>query len=201
MIRIHNFRRGARGVRAGWVCEEMGLPYEFVAVDYPPSASYVALNPLRSVPLLEDGTVRLSESIAIMLYLAETHGPTPLLRKTDKPAFATILELTIFGEASMGACLNPLMAARFAAPGEAKRNWSVEMLEARFARLLDHVSGRLGEHAWFVGTELSLADISIETALQMWQGALGGSVPANLAAWRERLKTRPAYQRAMAAQA
>ena len=27
MIRIHNFPRGARGVRVFWVCEEMGVPY------------------------------------------------------------------------------------------------------------------------------------------------------------------------------
>ena len=29
MIKIHNFARGARGVRVFWQCEEMGLPYYY----------------------------------------------------------------------------------------------------------------------------------------------------------------------------
>ncbi len=28
MLRIHNFARGARGLRVMWLCEEMGLLYE-----------------------------------------------------------------------------------------------------------------------------------------------------------------------------
>ena len=35
-------------------CEEMGLPYRFETVSFPPSAAYLALNPLGSVPFLED---------------------------------------------------------------------------------------------------------------------------------------------------
>ena len=54
MIRIHDFARGARGLRVVWQCEEMGLPYRFETVSFPPSAAYLALNPLGSVPFLED---------------------------------------------------------------------------------------------------------------------------------------------------
>jgi hypothetical protein len=40
-IRIHNFPRGARGLRVMWQCEEMGLPYRVEAVSFrraPPTA-------------------------------------------------------------------------------------------------------------------------------------------------------------------
>jgi hypothetical protein len=37
MIRIHNFARGARGMRVFWQCEEMGLPYQVETVSFPPS--------------------------------------------------------------------------------------------------------------------------------------------------------------------
>ncbi len=199
MIRIYNFPRGARGVRAGWVCEEMSLAYEFVPVAYPPGEAFLKLNPVGTVPVLEDGAVTISESIAIMLYLAETYGPTPLLPSRSDPDFARVLELTIFGEASLGACINPLLSARFSAPAEKKQNWSTEALEARIERFLDHLSEKLGAKAYLAGAELTLADISVETALHMWQ-ILGKPVPKNLAAYRDRLKTLPTYQRAMRVQ-
>jgi glutathione S-transferase len=104
MIRIYNFPRGARGLRAGWVCEEMGLTYEVVPVTFPPDAAYRALNSLGTVPFLEDDGVAISESVAIMLYLAQAYGPTPLLPKATTH-FAKVLQWTLFGEASLGASL------------------------------------------------------------------------------------------------
>ena len=56
-------------------CEENRLPVEFQVVDlmkgehYQPE--YVAVNPSRLVPVLEDGDFRLTESSAILKYLAE----------------------------------------------------------------------------------------------------------------------------------
>ena len=43
MIKIHNFPRGARGLRVMWQCEEMGLPYQVEQVSFPTSAAYRAL--------------------------------------------------------------------------------------------------------------------------------------------------------------
>jgi glutathione S-transferase len=125
VIRIHNFARGARGVRLFWQCEEMGLAYERVVVTYPPGDAYLALNPLGSVPLLEDEGVAIGESIAIMLHLARRYGPTPLLPPAHDPRSAEALSLTVFGETAIGMGLNPLLAAHFGAPEADKRNWSV----------------------------------------------------------------------------
>jgi glutathione S-transferase len=200
MIRIHNFRRGARGLRAIWVCEEMGLPYRTIPVDFPPGDAYRSLNPLGSVPLLEDEGIAIGESVAIMLYLVERYGPTPLLPgRNDPSSFARVLEMTVFGEASIGASLNPLLAARFGAPSDHKRNWSVTLLEARVDRFLAHVADRLADNAYLVGSGLTLADISVMTAIQIWQGALGKAIPERLLAYMERLKGLPAYQRAVQA--
>ena len=52
MIRIHNFPRGARGLRVYWQCEEMSLPYQLEAVSFPPSEDFRALHPLGPVPFL-----------------------------------------------------------------------------------------------------------------------------------------------------
>lgn len=198
MIKIHNFARGLRGVRVFWVCEEMRLPYEVGTVTYPPSAEYLALNPLGSVPFLQDdGGVAINESVAMMLYLAQKYGPTPLLPAKDDPALARVLQLSVFGEATIGAGMNTLMAAHFGAPEPDKRNWSVRGTESRTEQSIGYVAALLGENQFLAGNDLTLADISIGTALGIWKGALGKAIPDTLAAYRDRLAARPAYQRAV----
>lgn len=201
MIQIHNFPRGARGVRVFWVCEEMGVPYQTSPVTFPPSEAYLALNPLGSVPFLEDEGVAINESIAMMLYVAQRYGPTPLLPANDDPNLAAVLQLTVFSEASLGGEMNPLMMAHFGAPEADKANWSVRTGHGRMERFIRYVSDKLGDRPFLVGDGLTLADIAICTGLGIWKGALNGAIPDNLAAWRERLAERPAYQRAQLAQA
>jgi glutathione S-transferase len=199
MIRVHNFERGARGLRVFWQCEEMGLPYRVETVSFPPSEAYRALNPIGTVPFLEDeGGIAINESVAIMLYLAQRYGPTPLLPGKDDPTLARVLQLTVFGEATLGAALDPLLAARFVAPEADKRNWSVRSQEARVERALRYVAGKLGAGPFLAGADLTLADISVCCALGTWSGGLGGTLPDSLVAYRERLAARPTYQRAVA---
>src|SRR5262245_31922443 len=174
MIRIHNFARGGRGLRVFWQCEEMGLPYQRETVSFPPSEAYRALNPLGTVPFLEDeGGVAINESVAMMLYLAERYGPTPLLPKKDDQALARVLQMTVFGEATIGAAMNSLLAAHFVAPEADKRNWSVRGGEARVAQAVQFTADILGDNPFLAGANLTLADICMSTSLGIWRGALG----------------------------
>jgi glutathione S-transferase len=198
MIRIYNFARGARGLRVIWQCEEMSLPYQVETVSYPTSEAYRALNPLGSVPFLEDeGGVAINESVAMMLYLAHKYGPTPLLPGKDDPTLARVLQMTVFSEATIGAGMNPLMAAHFGAPEADKRNWSVRGMEARVEEAVRYVADMLGADPYLAGAHFTLADMSVSTALGIWRGALGKALPDKLVAYRERLAARPAYQRAL----
>jgi glutathione S-transferase len=186
-----------RGLRVAWQCEEMGLPYRIETVSFPPSEAYRALNPVGSTPFLEDeGGVAINESVAMMLYLAQKYGPTPLLPESEDPTFARVLQMTVFGEATLGMGLNPLLEARFAAPDADKHNWSVRTQEARVEKAVRYTAEILGDRPFLAAADLTLADISVSSALGMWAGALGHALPDALAAYRERLAARPAYQRA-----
>ncbi len=198
MIKVYNFARGARGVRIFWQCEEMGLPYEVKVIPFPFPDDYRALNPAGGVPfLVDEGGVAINESVAIMLYLAQRHGPTALLPSANQPAaLARVLQMTVLSEATLGGSMNALMAAHFVAPEADKRNWSVLSLEGRVAQALGYVSDMLGDQPYLAGETFSLADIAISTALGIWRGALDGEIPERLVAYRERLAARPAYQRA-----
>jgi glutathione S-transferase len=160
MIRIYDFARGARGLRVVWQCEEMGLPYRFETVSFPPSAAYRALNPLGSVLLRQyDSSMAINESIAMMLYLAHKYGPTPLLPGNDDPTLGRVLQMTVFGEAAIGAQMNSLLAAHFAAPEADKRNWSVRTQEARLEQAIAYTADILGDGPCLAGAGVTLADI------------------------------------------
>jgi glutathione S-transferase len=201
MIRIYNFARGGtRGVRVMWLCEELGLAYHVVGLPYPVPETYRARHPLQTVPFLEDEDgVAMSESVAMLLYLAQRYGPTPLL-PSDPVRLARVLQMTVFAEATLGARMNPLMEAHFGAPDADKRNWSVRGLEARIEAALEYVADMLeAEGPYLAGAEFTLADIAIVTIFGIWRGALGKVLPDRLADYQARLTARPAYARAQAA--
>src|SRR5215210_1483258 len=85
MLKLYGFARvnkGARGntrdLRVLWALEEIGLPYEIVGMDHPnhdlDSPAYRALNPFGQIPVIDDDGVVVSESGAILLYLARKSG-------------------------------------------------------------------------------------------------------------------------------
>jgi glutathione S-transferase len=200
LIRIYNFARGARGVRVAWLCEEMGLDYEVQSLPFPTPADYRVRAPLGRVPFLEDGEAAITESVAMLLYLAQKHGPTPLYPAAGDPALARVLELTVYAEATLGAETNVLLADRFGAPEAEKGSWSARVAAGRVREAVDRLETMLGEAAFLAGDTFTIADIAIGTALGLWRGALGNVLPERLAAYHARLAERPAYIRAQATQ-
>jgi glutathione S-transferase len=131
--------------------------------------------------------------------VAQKYGPTPLLPGTDDPTLGRVLQMTVFGEAAIGAEMNSLLAAHFAAPEADKRNWSVRTQEARIGQAMAYAADMLGDGPFLAGADVTLADISVSCALGIWKGALGKALPDKLVAYREGLAARPAYQRALKA--
>lgn len=199
MIRVYNFAGGVRGLRVVWQCEEMGLAYEANGFAYPPPADYRAKYPPGSVPFLEDeGGVAMGESVAMMIYLAQRYGPTPLL-PSDPAEMGRVLQLVVASEAAMGGLMNPMMGTKFVAPADQKSNWTLGFCDAQVKSALGYAQDLLGDRAFFVGEGLTLADIAVSTVLGMWKGALDQEIPPVLAAHRDRMMERPEYQRAKAA--
>ena len=103
MLKIFH-AQGARSLRVLWLCEEMGVPYETAEASFfKPSDEFKAVNPLRTVPAMTDGDVRMIESVAMMIYIMAKHGPTDLDVKPDEPGYADYLQYLMFGEAGIAA--------------------------------------------------------------------------------------------------
>lgn len=200
MIKIYNFPRG-RGVRAIWLCEEMGLSYRIMPVSFPPSDDYRAINPLGQVPFLEDdGGVAINESVAMLLYLAGKYGPSPLLPERGNRHFARVLQMTVFGEATLGASLNALLIDHFIVPEKDKHGPLTHIIQGRIEQQVSYVEFVLGGGSFLAGEDFTIADISVSYALGLWRDLLKNAVSTKLSAYLERTTSRPAYERASKAQ-
>ena len=78
-LRVDASARGwTRDLRVLWALEEMGLPYTFRGMDHTAGElgtdAYRALNPFEQIPAIVDDGFVLSESAAILLYLAKRSG-------------------------------------------------------------------------------------------------------------------------------
>ncbi len=85
MLTLYGYPRSSNALKVRFLLEELGLAYaqELVPVEQPRPAAYLALNPLGKVPTLVDDGITLTESHAILRYLArregrhDLYGPTP----------------------------------------------------------------------------------------------------------------------------
>ena len=76
-MKIHH-APNSRSVRALWLFNELGLPYELEI--YPlgdksmRTPEYLKVHPLGRVPALEDGDLTIFESVAIVQYVLDKYG-------------------------------------------------------------------------------------------------------------------------------
>ena len=85
-MKLHNYFRSSASFRVRIALAIKGLPYEYIAVHLARGEhrlpAYAAMAADGLVPMLEDGDIRLSQSMAIIEYLDETH-PEPALLPGD----------------------------------------------------------------------------------------------------------------------
>ena len=83
-----------RSLRPLWALEEMALNYELVNLPFPPrfhQKEYKDINELGTVPYLVDGPAQLTESSAMLLYLAEKYDKNHYWYQKITPNTATFL--------------------------------------------------------------------------------------------------------------
>lgn len=198
MLQIFHIPR-TRSLRVVWLAEEMGIPYELKAETFgQPSADFLAANPSGAFPAIRDGEVGMGELTAILQYVMERHGPTPLALKGDHPRYADYLQFLTFGEASMAAFLNPVLMTQFTAPDDQKQNFTVEAAKTLFKGRLKSLDAQLGKGDYMAG-DFTAADISVGYALGLG-GMLGidADYSPKVKDYYGRVTARPAHQRASA---
>ena len=199
MLKIFHSQH-ARSLRVLWLCEEMGVPYETAEASFfKPSEEFKAVNPLRTMPAMVDGDVRMIESVAMMIYIMAKYGPTDLEVKPQEAGYADYLQFLLFGEAGIAAYGNPLVATRFMAPDDQKQNWTADYLKGAIIKRLEFVADRLGGKPYVAADRFTAADISVSYIVTGAKFAgIEGEIPPAIRAYHDNLAQRPAYERAAA---
>jgi glutathione S-transferase len=199
----------SRSLRVVWLMEELGEDYRLEKVAFPTPAAYREVSPLGTVPAIDDDGIRMTESVAILQYLtgrrlvagdetakALTVGPLP-----DPAAYAEHLNLLHFGESDFTGACTGIFRGRLAARAAGREASDPQNRLDRLASRLAFVEDRLADRReWITGERFTIADISVGyavgfTALMKLEAMFGPRV----AAYWQRLRARPALQRAMAA--
>ncbi|MBD2294215.1 glutathione S-transferase family protein [Anabaena sphaerica FACHB-251] len=167
-----------------WYLEELQVPYEFILLDMKAGEhrqpEYLAINPTGKVPAIVDGDFQLWESGAILLYLAEKYGKTPLSPE----------ERAIFSQWVLFA--NSTLATGIFV--EVNR-------EKEMPRLLTPLNEIFEQQPFILGDEFSVADVAVGSILAyipiMLKLDLSG-YPA-VSKYIQQISQRPAFQNSIGA--
>ena len=188
----------ARDTRVRWALEEVGQPYEvrlvsFAAMKQP---AHLALNPFGQIPTYEDGALKLFESGAIVLHIAERFpGLLPAEANARARAIAWMF-------AALSTVEPPILDFSFAKILEGDKPWAAERLPLVVERVrarLHQLAAYLGEATWLDGGFSAGDLLMVHTLQRLKPSGLLDEFPS-LAAYVARGEARPAYQRAFAAQ-
>lgn len=183
----------SRAFRVLWMLEELGQPYEHVA-ENPRSPGVVAVNPAGKIPILiVDGTP-ITDSTAILTYLADRHGG--LTHKAGTLPRARQDSLTQFLLDEFDAAL--WLAARhsFVLPEEMRLAAIKNTLRWEFERSQKVLASRMAEGEFVMGDQMTLADIILADCLGWALAAKFPIIEHRLTEFLDRMRARPAFQRA-----
>lgn len=183
MLKLYGAAR-SRAAIVQWYLEELGVPYESVTLDLQAGehrqAPFLAINPIGKVPAIADGDLHLWESGAILLYLAEKYGSSPVSLETRSVWNQWIL----YANATMG-------------PGifvEASR-------EKEYPRHMTMLNERLSQQPFILGDTFTVADVAVGSLLAYIPIMLKldmSEYPAVMD-YIQRLTQRPAFQKSIGA--
>ncbi len=187
----HYFRPMSRAVTTDWMLKELDAPHEQIIIDFRAgeqnAPEYRAINPMGKVPALVDGDVVVTESAAICAYLADKFadkGFAPPLGSTERAKYYRYLFFP-------GATLEPLLSVTSLGIEDIKPH---TMGWGDMPRAMATVDLMTPEAGWALGDQFTAADVVFGGALALFSDMNMMKASPKVAAYVERIKTRPAYQ-------
>jgi glutathione S-transferase len=156
--RVNDFARGnTRDLRVLWALEEMGLPYEIVGIDHPngdlDTPEFRAKNPFGQIPVIDDDGVVVTESGAILLYLARKTGK---LMPHDLASEAQVLRWSV---AALNSVEVPVLTMWFVGITGGKGTKSHDALHQWSDMRLKQLDGWLADRTFIATDDFTVADI------------------------------------------
>ncbi|GAB1384285.1 MAG: glutathione S-transferase [Brachymonas denitrificans] len=219
MITVHHLEM-SRSQRILWLLEELGVPYDIRLYRRDPASRLAPvelkrIHPLGKSPVVTDGDTVVAESGAIIEYLAERFGaqaPAELAHLEPARGTAEHRQCRFWMHYAEGSLMNwlvmklvfdsiPRQPMPFLVRPVARAlcaKVQQKLITPNVQTALAFMEAHLAQHPWFAGEHLTMADFQMSFAVEAAL-ARGGNEAAwpHLAAYRQRLQARPAYQRAL----
>ncbi|ABZ77809.1 Glutathione S-transferase domain [Shewanella halifaxensis HAW-EB4] len=200
MIKLYGIPR-SRSLRVSWTLEELGLDWQYQYINFANGdgrdPAFLAVNPCGKVPALEDDGFALTESSAIVLYLAEKYGKGKLLPVAGTHESGLHHKWISFITCELEQPLWSMGKHKFALPEEQRLVEMLPVAKWEFDKAAAIAEKWLPDSEFLLGDELSIADILLAHTL-LWATRFEQDIPPKLTAYRDRLTTRPAMAKGLA---
>jgi len=189
---------GSRAVRALWMVEELGVPYEHVPTKFvgdSKTPEFLRINPNGRIPAIDDDGFCVFESMAINLYLAKRFGGPLAPADLREDAIATQWSFWVMTEVE-----KTLLQAMFHRTGMMGAEKSADKAAEQLAQLdgpFKVLNRELEGKEYLVGGRFTVADLNVAGVL-LWTAFARADLSAYpaLQAWLARCTARPALARA-----
>ncbi|MCP3399008.1 glutathione S-transferase family protein [Bradyrhizobium sp. CCGB20] len=200
MLTVYGRKSSFNLQKVMWLVGELGVAHKHVelggsfgGLDAP---EFLAMNPHGRVPVIDDSSIIVWESHAILRYLAAKYASETSFWPTNPDERAKADQWMDWSQTALQpAFLVGVFWGWYRTP-EAQRNLTaVDKAREQTSRHLKHVDHQLKGRSFMLGDHLSLADIPIATHLYRY---LNLDLPRpnlpNVERWYERLQSRSAYR-------
>ena len=196
MYQLHGFSQSGNTYKVALLLQALQLPWTAVHVPLADFAAGLTRSPawrdeqndMGEVPILDTGTQRLTQSAAILLWLAERHDQYGGANDDERQDVLRWLFFDNHKFTSYFATYRFLKSFAGTPPEPALMQW----LKGRVDNAYGIVEKHLASQSWMAGTTPTIADISLAGYVFFPVDESGIDIEASypaIAAWRDRLKT------------
>ena len=183
-----------RSLRARWMLQELEIPFEGVAVNLLAGEhrrpAFLELKPAGKLPVLVDGDIVVTESVAIVLYLAEKY-PAKGFLPADPAGRAQVYRWLLFAATELEQPLWRVAKHSFLYPEAVRLLADIELARSDFAPMAAVLERHLDGREYAVGSQVSAADLVLAYTLD-WANELNWLADRpGLVAYMERMYRRP----------
>jgi glutathione S-transferase len=186
--------------RTRWMLEEVGVPYEYKRISIRDGDTrkpeFLKVNPAGKIPVLVDGNVTLTESMAINFYLAEKYGKG--LMPADPVERAHVYEWSFWAISNVQPLLLDILLNTMIRPEAERDARAVDAARTQIPPYLNTLNRTLQGRDYLVGKQYTVADLNTASVigLSAFVGVDLGAFP-NVQAWLNRVQGRPAFAKSM----
>jgi len=220
MLTVHHLET-SRSQRILWLLEELGVPYELRVYRRDPAtrlapAELKAIHPLGKSPVVTDDGEVIAESGAIIEYLVEkfgSRGQGELAHLQPAPGTPEYRQCRYWMHYAEGSLMNwlvmklvfvsiPKRPMPFFAKPIARAicdKVQAQLVDPNLQAALTFIEDHLARNRWFAGNDITMADFQMSFAVEaLLSRATGTGSHPRLSEYKDRIRARPAYQRAEA---